>query len=85
MILARASTMTNDMNTKLTLAALVTTVVVTSVNSIVNSDDAITTTTIANVRTALIVATMMSDTVTIDAMIVIVTVIVTMPEIAVEV
>ena len=85
MILARASTMTNDMNTKLTLAALVTTVVVTSVNSIVNSDDAITTTTIANVRIALIVTTIMSGTVTINAMIVTVTVIVTMPEIAVEV
>ena len=66
-----------DMIVMFTLAALVTTVVVNSVNSIVNGTDAIIKTAMENVCIVSIVTAAMTNAVTIDAMILTVTVIVT--------
>ena len=66
-----------DMIVMFTLAALVTTVVVNSVNSIVNGTDAIIKTAMENVCIVSIITAAMTNAVTIDAMILTVTVIVT--------
>ena len=66
-----------DMIVMFTLAALVTTVVVNSVNSIVNGTDAIIKTAMENVCIVSIVTAAMTNAVTIDAMNLTVTVIVT--------
>jgi hypothetical protein len=66
-----------DMIVMFTLAALVTTVVVNSVNSIVNGTDAIIKTAMENVCIVSNVTATMTSAVTIDAMILTVTVIVT--------